>query len=169
MQKSAQYYVTEFRGNPVQFADLANIKSVSEINGMYSLFLDSKVMFVLCDLILIFAVTVTTKVRKIKIRSRIISGVAVIAGCFVFVYGGRFAYDLGIKNRYIRLNFSGAENADTYRCVGYDLMFCFDGMFDRVTKPLAPGMEQVWQMMHDEDAQECLQTLTEEGIVSKVQ
>lgn len=131
----AQYYVTEFRGNPVQFADLANIKSVSEINGMYSLFLDSKVMFVLCDLILIFAVTVTTKVRKIKIRSRIISCVAVIAGCFVFVYGGRFAYDLGIKNRYIRLNFSGAENADTYRCVGYDLMFCFDGMFNRVTKP----------------------------------
>ena len=131
----AQYYVTEFRGNPVQFADLANIKSVSEINGMYSLFLDGNVMFVLCDLILIFAVTVTTKVRKIKIRSRIISGVAVIAGCFVFVYGGRFAYDLGIKNRYIRLNFSGAENADTYRCVGYDLMFCFDGMFNRVTKP----------------------------------
>ena len=36
-------------------------------------------------------------------------------------------------------------------------------------KPLAPGMEQVWQMMHDEDAQECLQTLTEEGIVSKIQ
>ena len=109
----AQYYVTEFRGNPVQFADLANIKSASEINGMYSLFLDSNVMFVLCDLILIIAVTVTTKVRKIKIRSRIISGVAVIAGCFLFVYGGRFAYDLGIKNRYIRLNFSGAENADT--------------------------------------------------------
>ena len=131
----AQYYVTEFRGNPVQFADLANIKSASEINGMYSLFLDSNVIFVLCDLILIIAVTVTTKVRKIKIRSRIISGVAVIAGCFLFVYGGRFAYDLGIRNRYIRLNFSGAENADTYRCVGYDLMFCFDGMFDRVTKP----------------------------------
>ena len=131
----AQYYVTEFRGNPVQFADLANIKSASEINGMYSLFLDSNVIFVLCDLILIIAVTVTTKVRKIKIRSRIISGVAVIAGCFLFVYGGRFAYDLGIRNRYIRLNFSGAENADTYRCVGYDLMFCFDGMFNRVTKP----------------------------------
>ncbi len=36
-------------------------------------------------------------------------------------------------------------------------------------KSLAPGMEQVWQMMHDEDAQECLQTLTEEGIVSKIQ
>lgn len=131
----AQYYVTEFRGNPVQFADLANIKSASEINGMYSLFLDSNVIFVLCDVILIIAVTVTTKIRKIKIRSRIISGVAVIAGCFVFVYSGRFAYDLGIKNRYIRLNFSGAENADTYRCVGYDLMFCFDGMFNRVTKP----------------------------------
>ena len=36
-------------------------------------------------------------------------------------------------------------------------------------KPLAPGMDQVWQMMHDEDAQECLQTLTEEGIVSRIQ
>ena len=36
-------------------------------------------------------------------------------------------------------------------------------------RPLAPGMKQVWQMMHDEDAQECLQTLTEEGIVSKIQ
>ena len=33
----------------------------------------------------------------------------------------------------------------------------------------APGMEQVWQMMHDEEAQECLQTLTEEGIVSEIQ
>lgn len=54
------------QGNPVQFADLANIKSVSEINGMYSLFLDSKVMFVLCDLILIFAVTVTTKSKEDK-------------------------------------------------------------------------------------------------------
>ena len=28
-------------------------------------------------------------------------------------------------------------------------------------KPLAPGMEQVWQMMHDDSASECLQTLTE--------
>ena len=36
-------------------------------------------------------------------------------------------------------------------------------------RPLAPGMEQVWQMMHDEEAQECLQTLTEEGIVSEIQ
>ena len=36
-------------------------------------------------------------------------------------------------------------------------------------KPLAPGMEQVWQMMHDDSASECLQTLTENGIVSKIQ
>ena len=36
-------------------------------------------------------------------------------------------------------------------------------------KPLAPGMKQVWQMMHDEDAQECLQILTENGIVSMIQ
>ncbi len=36
-------------------------------------------------------------------------------------------------------------------------------------KPLAPGMKQVWQMMHDEDAQECLQILTENGIMSMIQ
>ena len=36
-------------------------------------------------------------------------------------------------------------------------------------KPLAPGMKQVWQMMHDDNAMECLQTLTPKGIVSKIQ
>ena len=36
-------------------------------------------------------------------------------------------------------------------------------------KPLAPGMEQVWQMMHDDNAMECLQTLTPDGIISKIQ
>ena len=36
-------------------------------------------------------------------------------------------------------------------------------------KPLAPGMEQVWQMMHDDNAMECLQTLTQDGIISKIQ
>ena len=36
-------------------------------------------------------------------------------------------------------------------------------------KPLAPGMEQVWQMMHDDNAMECLQTCTPDGIISKIQ
>ena len=36
-------------------------------------------------------------------------------------------------------------------------------------KTLVSGMEQVWQMMHDDSASECLQTLTENGIVSKIQ
>lgn len=37
-------------------------------------------------------------------------------------------------------------------------------------KPLAPGMLQVWQMMHDANANECLQTLTADGgIISKIQ
>lgn len=143
----AQYYVTEFRGNPVQFADLANIKSASEINGMYTLFFDSTVAFIIVNFALTTAVIVTTKFRKIKARSRIISGAALVAGCFVLFYGGRFAYDLGIKNRYIRLNFSGAENADTYRCVGYDLMFCFDGMYNRVTKPEGYSTEKAEEIL----------------------
>lgn len=37
-------------------------------------------------------------------------------------------------------------------------------------KPLTPGMLQVWQMMHDANANECLQTLTADGdILSKIQ
>ena len=36
-------------------------------------------------------------------------------------------------------------------------------------KPLAAGMEQVWQMMHDDDAMECLQIVTEHGIITKMQ
>lgn len=36
-------------------------------------------------------------------------------------------------------------------------------------KPLAPGMRQVWQMMHDDNVSECLQILTPEGILSKIQ
>lgn len=143
----AQYYVTEFRGNPVQFADLENLKSVSAVNGMYTLFFDSTVIFIIVNFALTTAVIVTTKFRKIKARSRIISGAALVAGCFVLFYGGRFAYDLGIKNRYIRLNFSGAENADTYRCVGYDLMFCFDGMYNRVTKPEGYSTEKAEEIL----------------------
>lgn len=41
---------------------------------------------------------------------------------------------------------------------------------DFLKKPLAPGMLQVWQMMHDENANECLQTVHEDGsITSKIQ
>ena len=36
-------------------------------------------------------------------------------------------------------------------------------------KPLAAGMEQVWQMMHADHAMECLQILTEDGILTKMQ
>lgn len=36
-------------------------------------------------------------------------------------------------------------------------------------KPLAAGMEQVWRMMHDDDAMECLQIVTEHGIITKMQ
>lgn len=37
-------------------------------------------------------------------------------------------------------------------------------------KPLAPGMQQVWQMMHDENANECLQMVGEDGVIqSKIQ
>ena len=36
-------------------------------------------------------------------------------------------------------------------------------------KPLAAGMEQVWQMMHDDTAMECLQIITEDGIITKMQ
>lgn len=36
-------------------------------------------------------------------------------------------------------------------------------------KSLAPGMQQVWQIMHSDVPMECLQTITEEGIIAKIQ
>ena len=40
---------------------------------------------------------------------------------------------------------------------------------DYLKKPLAPGMQQVWQIMHSDVPMECLQTITEDGIVAKIQ
>lgn len=130
-----QFYVNEFRGNPVQFADLANISSAMEINGMYKISFRILPFYAVLNLALTVYVIVTAKFKKPKINTRLFSCGGLVIGMLVMFYGGRFAYDLGIKNRYIRLNFSGAENADTYACVGYDLMFCFDGMFNRVSEP----------------------------------
>ena len=40
---------------------------------------------------------------------------------------------------------------------------------DYLKKSLAPGMQQVWQIMHSDVPMECLQTRTEEGIIAKIQ
>lgn len=40
---------------------------------------------------------------------------------------------------------------------------------DYLKKSLAPGMQQVWQIMHSDVPMECLQTITEEGIIAKIQ
>ncbi len=40
---------------------------------------------------------------------------------------------------------------------------------DYPKKSLAPGMQQVWQIMHSDVPMECLQTITEEGIIAKIQ
>lgn len=40
---------------------------------------------------------------------------------------------------------------------------------DYLKKSLAPGMQQVWQIMHSDVPMECLQTITEEGIIAKKQ
>lgn len=40
---------------------------------------------------------------------------------------------------------------------------------DYLKKPLAPGMQQVWQIMHSDTPMECLQTITDDGIIAKIQ
>ena len=40
---------------------------------------------------------------------------------------------------------------------------------DYPKKSLAPSMQQVWQIMHSDVPMECLQTITEEGIIAKIQ
>ncbi|WP_295207601.1 LTA synthase family protein [Ruminococcus sp.] len=130
-----QYYIMYFRGNPIQFADLANLSTVSEVTGMYEFPIAAMPVFAVVNFACTLYLIVTTNFQKKSIPTKLISCGGLALGVAIIYYGGSFAYDLGIKNRYIRLNFSGAENADTYATVGYDLMFCFDGMFNRVSKP----------------------------------
>jgi len=130
-----QYYVYQFRGDPIKFSDFSSIRSALEIEGQYSFTPQLLPIFCIVDFIIIAAFIIFTDVTPVCAKSRIISSAVFSAGVAVMIFVGGYSFDEGVKNRYITLNFSGEENCYTYRCVGFNLMLYFDGMYNRVEEP----------------------------------
>ena len=130
-----QFYITKFRGDPIQFADLANIPSCFEIKSEYKITPEIMSVYAIINFAAIIFFLIITDIKPSSKKSRIIGIVPASALCAALILGGRFAFDMGIKNRYITLNFSGSENLETYQKVGFNLMFYFDGMYNRIQIP----------------------------------
>ena len=130
-----QYYIFKFRGAPIQFSDLFNIESAKEASDLYEFSVDIMPIYAIVNIIAVILILVKVKVKPIKARERAISGVSAVICAMALVFVGKIGYDIGIKNRYIIMNFSGNENKLTFSNVGYDLMFYFDGMYNHVYEP----------------------------------
>ncbi len=131
----AQYYVYEFRGDPVRFSDLFNITSALEVEGSYSFFPRYMSVFIYIDIVIILFSVITVRPSVCEIKGRFVSGSAALASIVVILLTGNFAYNMGVNNRYIKWGFAGSENLESFRNVGFNLMFCYDGLYNRVDKP----------------------------------
>ena len=132
---AAQSYIISFREAPIKLSDISNIRSAIEIEGEYSLVPTLAVVVIVIQLAVMLFLTIHTELVTESPRPRLITLGAVAAASLTFCLSARFVYDKGVNDRTIRLNFSGSEDLDTSRTVGDLLMFCFDGLFNRVTVP----------------------------------
>lgn len=130
-----QYYIYLFRGAPIQFSDLFNIESAKQASGLYEFTFEIMPIYAVINLAVMIVVFIRVKIKPIKVKQRIFSAAGAAVCCMVMVFAGKAGYDIGIKNRYIIMNFSGRENNLTFSNVGYNLMFYFDGMYNHVHKP----------------------------------
>ena len=130
-----QYYIVMFRGNPIQFSDFFNVRSGLAIKGEYEFKLMTMPVFAVLHFAAVTVVIVRTRFKKLTLRPRLITAGITLASFLCVILSGRYCYDLGIRNRYIRLGFSGSEVTDSYRQVGFNLMFCYDGLYNRVEIP----------------------------------
>ena len=130
-----QFYIYLFRGSPIQFSDIFNIESAKEASDLYQFTFALMPIYAIVNVLVMIFIFIKIKIAPASAKTRIISAVSAAVCCLVMVFVGKFAYDLGIKNRYIIMNFSGSENKLTYSNVGYNLMFYFDGMYNHVYKP----------------------------------
>ncbi len=130
-----QYYIFLFRGAPIQFSDLFNIESAKEASDLYSFSFEWLPLYAVANVGVMIWVFIKVGISPIKVKTRLISAASAVTCGIVLVFVGKFAYDVGIKNRYIIMNFSGNENKLTYSNVGYNLMFYFDGMYNHVYEP----------------------------------
>lgn len=130
-----QYYIVYFRGNPVQFSDFFNISSALEIKSEYKFTLQNMPLIAVAELFLQIVILCTAKLGKTAPKRRIVYGAASVICIVSVVASGRYCFELGIRNRYIRLGFSDREVTNSYKQVGFNLMFLYDGLYNRVEKP----------------------------------
>ena len=130
-----QFYIYLFRGSPIQFSDIFNIESAKEASDLYEFTFALMPIYAIVNVAVMIFIFIKVKISPAKAKTRIAAAVGTAVCCLTLVFAGKFAYDLGIKNRYIIMNFSGSENKLTYSNVGYNLMFYFDGMYNHVYKP----------------------------------
>lgn len=130
-----QYYIYEFRGDPIKFSDLSNTVSALDIKSQYSFDLNPVVVFCLVDFVFITTLLLVSEPSKLSKKQRAFSAGGLIIGMAAMYIIGGYSFDSGVKNRYITLNFSGEENLYTYRLVGFDLMLYFDGVYNSVSEP----------------------------------
>ncbi len=130
-----QYYIYLFRGAPIQFSDLFNIESAKEASDLYQFTFAIMPIYAIVNVAVMIFIFIKVKISPAKAKTRIAAAVSAAVCCLGLVFVGRFAYDMGLKNRYIIMNFSGSENKLTYSNVGYNLMFYFDGMYNHVNVP----------------------------------
>ena len=130
-----QYYITLFRGSPIKFTDLSNLRSAIDIKSEYTFTISFTVVVAVMQTAAIIFLTVITKLETDSKKPRL----AALGGCgaaavMFFTFTG-FTYDYGIRNRVILLNFSGPEDTRTSRSVGSLLMFYYDGVYNHVREP----------------------------------
>lgn len=132
-----QYYIIQFRGGPIRFADLANISSAGEISDEYKFSISYIIAFAGLDTLLILAAVWLLDLSEIKkpVKARSVGFGALAAMCVGFYFAAEGVYSYDINNRIMLLNFSMGEDIDTYQDTGGLLTFYYDGLKNRVIVP----------------------------------
>ncbi|MBR6336128.1 MAG: LTA synthase family protein [Ruminococcus sp.] len=132
-----QYYIIQFRGGPIRYADLANITSAGEISDEYHFSFSYIIAFAVIDTLAILAaiwlLDISEMKKPMKARSLGLGSLAALCVGFYFAAEGVYSYD--INNRIMLLNFSMGEDIDTYQDAGGLLTFYYDGLKNRIIIP----------------------------------
>ena len=109
-----QYYIFLFRGAPIQFSDLFNIESAKEASDLYQFSFALMPVYAIINVALMIIIFIKVKLTPVTAKQRVISAAGSVLCALALVFVGKIGYDIGIKNRYIIMNFSGNENKLTY-------------------------------------------------------
>lgn len=153
----AQYYVYEFRGDPVRFSDLFNITSALEVEDSYSFAPSYMPVFIYADIIIILFAIIVIRPSECRLKGRLISGGTAAVSAAVLLLTGSYAYNMGIYNRYITWGFAGYENLQSFRNVGFNLMFCYDGLYNRNYRPEGYSVKKAKEIMSQYTAEDSVQ------------